>query len=453
MDRNEFISRLFERAAQRAGQNRPDSEAYYSAGSSFEVQVRQGEILQYNVADSVGLGFRMLNNGRMGYASTQILDDAAIDLLVEGAMENAALIESEDEQFLFAGSETYPSLELYNPGLEKLDAARKIEMALELERLTLAQDARVQQVEDCCIFSSSGESWMVNTRGLNVTSRDNLLGGYVVAIAREGDQVNTGMKMFAAMDPAEIDLQAVAAAAAQEALDGLNAAPVPSGTYRVVLRSDVAATMLATFSGIFSAESAQRGLSRLKGREGESIAAGCVSIIDNPHLAGSASSTPFDGEGVATRVKRVVDQGRLNTLLHNLKTAHKQGVETTANASRASYAATVGVAPSNFYFEPSSHTLAQLLADAGDGLLITNLMGMHSGANSITGDFSLAARGFRIRAGQLAEPVAQITIAGNFYALLQAVEAVGDDLEFRFPGASRFGSPSLLISSLSIAGS
>ena len=125
MDRNEFISRLFERAAQRAGQNRPDSEAYYSAGSSFEVQVRQGEILQYNVADSVGLGFRMLNNGRMGYASTQILDDAAIDLLVEGAMENAALIESEDEQFLFGGSETYPSLKLYNPALESLDAAKK----------------------------------------------------------------------------------------------------------------------------------------------------------------------------------------------------------------------------------------------------------------------------------------------------------------------------------------
>lgn len=453
MDRNEFISRLFERAAQRAGQNRPDSEAYYSAGSSFEVQVRQGEILQYNVADSVGLGFRMLNNGRMGYASTQILDDAAIDLLVEGAMENAALIESEDEQFLFEGSEIYPSLELYNPALESLDAAKKIEMALELERLTLAQDARVQQVEDCCIFSSSGESWMVNTRGLNVASRDNLLGGYVVAIAREGNQANTGMKMFATMNPAEIDLQAVAAAAAQEALDGLNATPVPSGAYRVVLRNDVAATMLATFSGIFSAESAQRSLSRLRGREGEIIAANCVSIIDNPHLAGSASSAPFDGEGVATQVKRVVDQGRLNTLLHNLKTARKQGVETTANASRASYAATVGVAPSNFYFEPSSHTFAQLLEGADDGLLITNLMGMHSGANSITGDFSLAARGFRIRAGKLAEPVAQITIAGNFYTLLQAVEAVGDDLEFRFPGASRFGSPSLLISSLSIAGS
>lgn len=293
---------------------------------------------------------------------------------------------------------------------------------------------------------------LVNSEGLDVSSEGNLLGGYVAAVAREGEKVNTGFKLFFTMNPEEIDLEKVAREAAQEALSGLDAAPVPSGAYRVLLRRDVAATLLSTFSGVFSADNAQRGLSRLKGKEGETVAAACVTIMDDPHRAGSASSTPFDGEGVATAVKAVVEGGRLNTLLHNLKTAHKQGVETTANASRPGYAAPVGVAPTNFYFKPTDASFEAMLEALGDGLLITDMQGMHAGANPITGDFSLAAKGFRVRGGKIAEAVAQITVAGNFYELLEGIEAVGGDLDFLAPGGSCFGSPSLIVGRISVAG-
>ena len=200
-------------------------------------------------------------------------------------------------------------------------------------------------------------------------------------MAREGEKVNTGMKLFFTMDPEKIDLEKAARDAAQEAVAGLEAVQAASGSYRVLLRSDVAATLLSTFSGVFSADNAQRGLSRLKGREGEAIASGCVTLLDNPHLAGSAASAPFDGEGVATYEKAVIEDGRLNTLLHNLKTAHKQGVGTTANASRPGYAAPVGVAPTNFYFKPTDVSFDGMLEKLGDGLLITDLQGMHAGAN------------------------------------------------------------------------
>jgi len=142
----------------------------------------------------------------------------------------------------------------------------------------------------------------------------------------------------------------------------------------------------------------------------------------------------------------------LTTLLHNLKTAHKQGVATTANASRPGYAASVGVAPTNFYFEPTDADFDEMLQKLGDGLLITELQGMHAGANPITGDFSLAAKGFTVKGGKLADPVNQITVAGNFYELLSGIEAVGGDLDFHAPGASCFGSPSLLVGKLSVAG-
>ena len=453
MDRKEFIARLFERARQRAG-DAPDfaCEACWGSGESFEVQVKNGEIYQYNVSESNGLGFRALVNGKMGYASTQILDEDAIDMLVDGALENAALVESEDKQFLFPGSDHYPELKLYEPRLDEIDAARKIDMAKELERLTLAQDARIAQVEDCAVFYEASESAMVNTLGLDVSTKGNLLGGYVAAVAREGERVNTGFKVFFTMDPDEIDLEQVAKAAAREALSGLDPVQAPSGGYRVLLRNDVAGTLLATFSGVFSADNAQRGLSRLKGREGDTVAAACVTLMDDPHRPGSASSTPFDGEGVATAPKAVIEAGRLTTLLHNLKTANKQGVATTANASRPGYAAPVGVAPSNFYFKPTRDGFDAMLEKLGDGLLITELQGMHAGANPITGDFSLAAKGFMVRGGKVAEAVAQITVAGNFYELLNGIEAVGGDLEFRAPGGSCFGSPSLLVKQLSVAG-
>ena len=449
MDREAFINALKARAVQRG----VAGEVCFEAGSSFEVEVKDGALLQYNVSDSVGLGFRVLKDGRTGTASTQILDDEALDQLVDGALENAALVESKDEQFMYPGDAYYPELNLYNPAIDAMPAAVKIDMARRLEALALARDPRVVRVESCMVFSTTGERLLTNTLGLDVSTKSSLLGVYVSVVAQAGDQVNTGGKLCFAMNPDEIDLDAVAAAAVKEAVDGLGGRPVASGRYRVLLRNDVAGTLLRTFCGIFSADNAQRGLSRLKGLEGSDVAAPCVTLMDDPHRPGSAASAPFDGEGVATRTKAVIEGGRLNTLLHNLKTAKKQGVETTANAARGSYAAPVGIAPSNFFFAPSDTDFEAMLRQTGDGLLITDLQGMHAGANAITGDFSLAARGFRVTGGRLAEAVSQITVAGNFYQLLKDIEAVGADLDFRAPGVSCVGSPSILVSALSVAGS
>ena len=449
MERSEFIRRLFERA--HAADPEAQCEAYFSQSSEFEAEQRQGELVNYSVSEGGGLGLRVLTKGKLGYASTQILDEEAVGQLVDGAMENAALVESEDEQFIFPGSAQYPEVDPWNPAPEALDAAEKLRMARTLEALTLAQDPRIDQASGS-VFYYGEALGLANTHGLNLSLRRNLLGGYVEAVAREGDRVNTGGKLFYAARREDLDLEAAAKAAAREALAGLAGAPVPSGGYRVLLRNDMARTLLATFSGMFSADSAQRGLSRLQGREGEVIAAPCVTLLDDPHLPGSAASAPFDGEGVATRKKAVVEAGRLNTLLHNLKTAAKQGVETTANAARGGYGGPVGVAPSNFYIAPGGDDFEAMLARTGDGLLITELQGMHAGANPITGDFSLAAKGFRVQGGRIAGPVAQITVAGNFYDVLKDVEAVGADLDFSLPFGTSYGSPSLLVKKLSVAG-
>ena len=171
-----------------------------------------------------------------------------------------------------------------------------------------------------------------------------------------------------------------------------------------------------------SAENAQKKLSLLAGREGETIAASCVTLMDDPLLPGGFASAPFDGEGSACRTKAVIENGVLKTLLHSR---------------------------SNFFFRPGEKDLDSLLADMGEGLLITELGGLHAGANPVSGDFSLIAKGFRVAGGKQGLPVEQITVAGNFYQLLKNIQAVGSDLEFKGSG---IGSPSVDIGSIHVAG-
>ena len=449
MERNEFYERLFQRA-QETGFSA--CEAYYAAGESFSVTVFGGEITDYSASEAFGLGFRGLVDGRMGYASTQALDEDSIALLVEGARENARLIECEDEQFLFAGAETYANVQNYCPAIDEMTVAEKIKLCKSLETMAVGMDARLRREAEASVFSESGEVEIVNTLGLRVSHRSNIVGGYVQPVAEENGRVSSGSSLFFENDPAKIDAEKAVRDAVREAVDGLAAASVSSGSYRVLLKNDVAAKMLRTFSGVFSADRAQKGLSLLKGREGETIAAGCLTIVDDPHLPGQAASTPFDGEGVPTFRKEVVSGGVLKTLLHNLKTAKKQGVKTTANACRGGYASPVGVAPSNFCVQPTNFAFEDMLDLLGDGLLITDLQGWHAGADAVSGDFSLPARGYRVENGRIAGSVNQITLAGNFFELLKSVEAVGGDVKFSAPSASAFASPSLLIPALSVAG-
>jgi len=446
MDKNSFIDLLFDKA-RHAGFEA--SEIYLTEGSSFQTAVNKGELTRYNVSESLNLGFRGIYGGRMGCASTQVLDEDAAEMLVSAALAGAQLCETEDEEFIFEGSESYPEMNGAHPEITRLTPAEKIAMTRALEEKALAADARIASCSHCALFTSESDVRMVNSRGLDLSAHRDLMGAYVYPIARRGDISGTAGRAAYVCDPARLDLDKLAREAAREAVSYLDAASVPSGNYAILLRPDVAADLMETFASVFSADSAQKGLSLLKGKEGEMIAAACVNLVDDPLLPEGYASHAFDGEGVAARRKAVVQGGRLETLLHNLKTARKQGVKTTGNAARASVAGPMTVAPANFYFEPGTMSRDEIYAQAGNALLITDLMGMHSGANAVSGDFSLGAKGYLLENGKLGRAVNQITIAGNFFELLRDIQAVGSDLEF---GPGCFAAPTLWIKSLSVAG-
>ena len=230
----------------------------------------------------------------------------------------------------------------------------------------------------------------------------------------------------------------------EEALCNLGAGRMRSGATPVVIKNSAMGDLLSTFSGIFSADNAQKGISLLAGREGETIASACVTITDDPLLPWGLGSSPFDREGAATRTKNVVEGGVLKTLLHNRQTAKKAGVKTTGNAAGGGR-----VAPSNLFIAPGTLPAGDLLRNMGDGLYLTEVSGLHAGANPISGDFSLLARGFEIKGGERVRAVEQFTVAGNFYQLLRDILSVGSDLHFE---GSPIGSPTVAVRSLSVAG-
>lgn len=443
---NAFMDKLLA-AAKAAGID--SAEVYYTENDSFRASAMDGEIDKYQVSNSSGLGFRGTVDGRMGYASTQAYDDEAIEQLIAGVKDSAALTEAEEQDTIFPGEEAYPELPEQPTDLSTVSAEAKLEACLNMEKAAKAYDERIWKVQGARVITGSGMTRLKNSYGLDLVSRDHIAVAMLFAIAKEDGDTSTGGKITACHTFGEIDPEIIGREGAKDTLSQLHATPVPSGSYRTIIRYDAMGSLLQTFWGMFSAENAQQKLSLLAGKEGTRIASEKITLMDDPLLPGGFSSCSFDGEGSASRTKAVVDKGILTTLLHSRKTAKKQGVVSTGNASRAGYASPVHVAPTNLFFVPGEKSLDQLMAEMGDGLLITEVSGLHAGANPTSGDFSLLSKGFVVEGGKLGHPVEQITVAGNFYRLLEDVQAVGSDLKF---DGSSIASPSMDVGTLVVSG-
>lgn len=446
MDFKEFKNILFEKALNEGFEN---CEVYYTDGENISITVYEGEVEKYNLDKSFGLSFRGMLNGKMGYSYTEILDNKAIDMLIKNAKEASKCIESTDEQFIYEGDKNYSKVQTYSEKLENIDAAKLIEIALDLEKQTKEYSDKVVNISSCKVSYSSSKNGIYNTKGLALSNKGNLIIAYVIPIVEGNNEKQDGMGYKIADSLEEIDTKEIAKQGVKEALSKLGGSTISSGNYKTIVYNEAMASLLETFADIFSGEAAQRGLSLLKGKEGEIIASDIVSIVDDPLLDKGLASTPFDDEGVATFKKDIVSNGVLNTLLHNLKTAHKANVKTTGNGFKASYSSPVSVEPTNFYIEKGEASIGELMEEIKEGIMVTDFAGLHSGANSITGDFSLAAKGFYIKDGKKEYPVEQITVAGNFFDLLKNIKFIGNDLNFPI---SSVGAPSVIVEGLSVAG-
>ncbi|MDB8791631.1 TldD/PmbA family protein [Romboutsia sp. 1001216sp1] len=425
-----------------------ECEIYYTQGESLSISVYEGEVEKYNLEKSKGLSFRGLINGKMGYSFTEILDFDALNMLIKNAKESALNVESDDVQFIYKGDKDYSKVKTYSEDLENIDPAKMIDLVLNIEKEAKSYD-KVVNINGCKISYSSSSHSIYNTNGLELNNKSNILMAYVVPVVEDNGQKQDGIGYSIVNSIDKLNPKEIAKDGIKEAISKLNGSSIESKKYKTILYKDAMASLLETFSNTFSADAAQKGLSLLKDKEGEIIGSEVLTIVDNPLLNNGLASTPFDDEGVATYKKELVSSGRLNTLLHNLKTAHKANTKSTGNGFKASFASSIGVECSNLYIEAGDKDLDELMKIVDEGIMITDLAGLHSGANSISGDFSLAAKGFYIKDGVKTHPIEQITVAGNYFELLKNIEVVGSDLKFPM---SNVGSPSVIVKELSVAG-
>ena len=391
------------------------AEVCVNESDEFSVGVLEDEVDDYTVSSSFGLGIRVQKDGRNGYAYTEAMDDP--EGFVEEAIDNAETVKSEDIHPMAEPAE-YPEIQKKTDALKDMDESEKIEL---------------------CIY---------NTLGLRAERSDRVSCCYVEPVLEDKGQMRDGFAFRA--DGEALDIAGCAREAVDEAIAAMDPAPVAPGRYDIILRNDAMASILGAFAGMFSADAAQKGLSPLAGREGEDMAAECVTLMDDPLYP--INPSPFDDEGTPSVAKAVIKDGKLETLLHNLKTAKKAGVSSTSNGGRSSAGSPVGVRITNFYIAPKEGTLGQLISELGDGLLITDFSGLHAGVNPVSGKFSVLCKGRLIKDGRDVRAVNEITLSGDFTELLRSIVRVGGDLRFSMPGGSCVGSPSVMVRGAMISG-
>ncbi len=424
-------------------------DVYYVRNNSVSAETFKDEISSFSSENSIGLCFRCLIDGRFGYASCEKITEEELRTLVSKAAENAAYIENEDEAILFEGSPAYH--EVKHEYLPMPSASELRELALKMQRQTYEESEFVSDGTECSVGASEISIDLCNSYGLSLHKEASVYSAVASAVVTkdgesEDDYAYCLGKSFD--HTKELSEKAVSSA-----LSKLGATALESGNYPVVISGKQMSILLDTFSGVFSAKSVKLGLSLLKGKEGEKIASDKITLVDDPYSEHLVAKTPFDAEGVSTETKTVIKDGVLQTFLYDLTTAAAMGKKTTANASKAGYASAIVISPYYFGIEAGDTPFDELLAKADGGVYITQLKGLHAGANAVTGDFSIESAGFLIENGKKGRPVKSFTIAGNFYELLKNIDYLSDTVTVGVPGVFHaVGAPDIFLRNVSIAG-
>lgn len=405
-------------------------EAYVSRGGETAVRVYEGEVEHFVSAQSEGIGIRVIREGRTGFAYAASLTPDAIAEVLADARDNVQF-GTPDEFAGLAVPDGVPQVpqKFWDEELAAFATADKIEIAKELERLTLAVDGRVR-VEESNYDDGWGEVAVATTTGIRESGRGNSCYTSVSTLADDGDETQTGFGFSVGDSPKEFDLQRAAKEAADRATRLLGAVKPPSKRLTVVLDPFVTSQFLSVLSSTLNGENVAKGRSLFAGRLGEVVANPLITLVDDPTNPLAFTATDIDGEGLAARRNVLIENGVLKMFVHSSYSARRMDTRSTGNATRGGFAGTPGTGCLAMQLSPGTQTQQQLIAGVEDGVLVQMVSGLHSGVNPISGDFSTGASGMLIKNGSIAEPVREFTIASTLQRMLQDVASVGSDVDW-----------------------
>ena len=424
------------------------AEVFLRVSTSTSVEIKDQKVDAFERARDIGVGLRVLVNGKTGFSYTTDLTEPSLRELAQAAVSGARNTEPDPFAIIPARpSSLYRTVDIFDPAIVALSEQEQIGRVMAMEREAYAVDPRVRRIRKASAGFYQAETLIANSHGASISYRGTAASASIEVVAEEKGESQAGWESDVKRFYAKLDIEDIGRKAARKALDLLGACSIDSVKAPVVLEAGVAEEVLSIIASGFSAENVQKKKSLFIGRLGSDVVSPLITVYDDGLLDGGMGSAPSDDELVPARKKTVIDQGRLALFLHNARTANQDRTESTGNGIRGGFKGVPGVGVTNLYIAPGPHAPEELIASTVRGLYVTEIMGAHM-ANPISGDFSVGATGFWIENGKKAYPVREITIAGNILDLMKNVDAIGNDLRF----SGRIGSPTLRIKELSIGG-
>lgn len=416
---------------------------------STSVRVRDADVESFTSATSDAIGIRVISEGRVGFASAGSIDEEVVRDCLEQARSNAQYSEV-DPDAGFADPDGIAPIyfDQWNDELLNLTPARKIEIALDLERRVMAGDPRMVGVRSATFSDGSAEAVFATSAGVLTYDGGTSCSAGVSALADDGKERQAGGAGRAGLSLEGLDFDRLVSDAIDRTVRLFGATRPRSGRMPIIMGPEMAMTFFGVVSGMLDGDSVSRQRSPFASRVGEEIASPSLTLVDDPTDARSIMATSHDGEGLACRRNVLIERGVLIGFLHNAATARRMGVGSTGSAIRSVRGLpTVGAMA--LAVTPGVADAAALRRDVGEAIWINSLSGLHSGVNPISGDFSVGADGLMVRGGEFVEPVREFTLASTLQKMLMDLAAIGGDGEWTPSGD--FG-PSIVIDGVSVGG-
>ena len=414
-------------------------EIYIDDTKAIELDSLKDELNFAKEEIELGLLIRVIKDNKQGFAFTSNMNNLSETALK--AIENAKLTKM-DENYAFAEVEKVRDVKkVYDSKFDDLNVDESVKFLK--DTIDVAKDSGCE-VTGAGFSASGGRSLIVNSNGVSIENEGTGFGLSLSVIMQNDGQIATAYNSQTSRF-FDMNGEKLANEVCDLAKSSLNTKPVETGNYDVVLDYYAAAGLLQTFINAFDGENVRRGRSILNGKLGEEITNPVLSITDNPLLEKGMYTSKCDDEGSVSQKTELIKDGKLNSFIYDIYTANCEGIKTTSNGLRGSYLTTPMISPTNLEFEFSE---MKDLSEIDNGVLTTSVLGAHT-ANPISGDFSVeASNAFKIKNGELSEPINKAMVSGNIFEIMKSVEGLKSEIK-------QYGSyiiPKLLVHNLRVVG-
>ena len=422
------------------------AEVYIESGRNLSIEVRNGQVETVTEAASHGVGFRVFVKGKMAFSHCNDFSDKALENAVSNAVVFAGNTTPDENNVLPEDTDISGVEGLYDAEIAKVPMDKKIEMAKEVEQLAM-ENERITKSSGSAFSEGDSEIFIANSNGLLKNYKSSFCAYGVGVVAEKGEQKSTGYEYCSRRYFSDLlSSKEIAEKAAKKAYELLDPRMVKTQRATVIFDRDVARSILGGILGALNGERVLQGASFLRDKMNEKFASDLITLIDDGRRPKGLGSKPFDGEGVPTQKRVLVEKGILKGFLYNTIVAKRAGVESTGNASRRGYKSLPGIGFHNLFMDAGESSRDEIIKATKIGLLLKGVTGY--GINPVNGNFSGGATGFWILDGQIAFPVKGLTIAGSADEILNGIDMVGDDLDMN----RSFTAPTFRVREMQIGG-